>query len=125
MEGRRILVIGSQCDALPNLSFLPRAAESLYDAMVEPDLGACEPALEKTGLLLNPSVEACRHALNEAFERADHDEATLFLAFVGHGEMIEGDFYLLPLDAPLPPNSDRSIHLSQKIKELRGRFSRI
>src|SRR5512147_215396 len=50
MGERRILVIGSQCACLPQLSFLPRAAEDLYAVMTDPDLGGCVPALSEGGL---------------------------------------------------------------------------
>ena len=36
MSERRILVIGSQCDALGRLDFLPQAARELYQVMIDP-----------------------------------------------------------------------------------------
>ena len=45
-SNRRLLVIGSQCEALGDtarLEFLPRAAEELYAVMIDPDLGQCLP----------------------------------------------------------------------------------
>jgi hypothetical protein len=41
MGERRILLIGSQCDALNPLSFLPKVAEELYGVMTDPKLGGC------------------------------------------------------------------------------------
>jgi hypothetical protein len=37
MGERRVLVIGSQCEALHCLPFLPKAAEELYSAMTDPE----------------------------------------------------------------------------------------
>jgi hypothetical protein len=42
MSQRRILVIGSQCEALQPLKFLPRAAQELYAVMADPERGACD-----------------------------------------------------------------------------------
>jgi len=42
---RRILVIGSQCEALGDLAFLPQAAKDLYAVMTDPERGACVTAL--------------------------------------------------------------------------------
>src|SRR5262245_11993642 len=98
MGQRRILTIGSQCAHLPSL---PCLAQELYRIMTDPELGQCVPALPEDqggGLLLDPTVSQVKKALRAAFQRASTDEATLFLAYVGHGEAIGDDFYLLPLD---------------------------
>src|SRR4051812_40873123 len=39
------------------------------------------------------------------------------IAFVGHGEYAGHDFYLMPLDASSPPDSETGIHLVQLFKE--------
>ena len=101
MGERRVLVIGSQCKALNRLSFLPKAAEDLYRVMIDPELGGCVSALEGDGLICDPSVDEAIKAIELAFRRASQDEATLFLAFIGHGEYADEDFYLklkLPFD---------------------------
>jgi hypothetical protein len=101
---RRILVIGSQCEALkPPLSFLPDVAEQLYRVMVDPALGSCNPALPVGGLLINPSVNVMKQSLRSAFELASRSEATLLIAYVGHADHDGEDFYLLPMDAANPP----------------------
>ncbi|MDH3459709.1 MAG: tetratricopeptide repeat protein [Burkholderiaceae bacterium] len=116
---RRILVIGSQCHALGRLDFLPRAAQDLYRVMCDPAVGACAPALEgDLGLLIDPSVAATKEAFKAAYRRAAQDEATLFLAYVGHGEHVGDDFYLLPADAENPPDADTAVHLTSLIKEV-------
>src|SRR5512133_1237399 len=103
MGERRILVIGSQCESLGRLSFLPKAAEDLYAVMTDPELGGCVPALSTGGLVLNPSVSETKHSIKEAFVQASRDEATLIIAFVGHGAYVDRDFYLLPLNGSSRP----------------------
>jgi hypothetical protein len=123
MSQRRILVIGSQCAQLNTLSFLPQVAQDLYSVMLDPELGGCVPALEASGPLLDPSVQQAHNAIEGAFQQASKDGATLFLAFIGHGEVVDEDFYLLPFDASVPPNSRGAIHLVQLITELHRRHS--
>jgi hypothetical protein len=123
MSERRVLVIGSQCRELNPLSFLPVAAEELYAVLTTPDLGGCVPALSEGGLLLDPAVAEAKAALRTAFTRTSQDEATLLLAYIGHGTSVYDDFYLLPVDALATPDSDSGIHLVQVIRELYGRHS--
>ena len=121
MNERRILVIGSQCDALGcagRLRFLPQAAQDLYAVMIDPARGACAPALESSGLLIDPTVKSAKAAITSAYEHAARDEATLFISYIGHGEKMDDDFYLLPQDAKTNPlNSDTAVHLVNQIKE--------
>jgi len=124
MGERRILVIGSQCDALGHLDFLPKVAQDLYDVMCDPAIGGCAPALDGGhGLLIDPSVASTKEAIRAAYQRAAQDEATLFFAYIGHGEHIEDDFYLLPADAESTPDSDTAVHLTSLIKEAHRRTS--
>ena len=118
MGQRRVLVIGSQCEALGRLDFLPKAAQELYRVMTDPERGECVSALEDDGLLIDPSVKDGKDAIKTVYKRAAKDEATLFIAYVGHGERAEEDFYLLPLDAQNPPESDKAVHLTNLIKEV-------
>lgn len=117
MSERRILVIGSQCEALSQLGFLPQAAQELYQVMMDPERGACVSALEGGGLIIDPSVNDTKDAIKKAYHRAAKDEATLFIAYIGHGERSDEDFYLLPRDAENPPDSDTAVHLTNLIKE--------
>ena len=80
MSERRVLVIASQCEALGHLYFLPHAAEDLYNVMIDPERGACIPALDQEGLLIDPTVAEAKNAIKEAYRRASKDEATLFVA---------------------------------------------
>ena len=117
MSERRVLVIASQCEALGRLGFLPQVAEDFYNVMVDPERGACVPALDYGGLLIDPSVKETKDAIKKAFWCAAKDEATLFITYIGHGEKSDEDFYLLPRDAENPPDSDTAVHLTNVIKE--------
>lgn len=119
---RRALVIASQCDSLNLLSFLPKAAHEVAAALLDPEIGGCVPATG-TGTLIDPTMVELDDALVEAFERASEDEATLFLALVGHGDYSSDDFYFLTRDAQYPPDSRKSYLLAQRIKELLSRYS--
>src|SRR6516162_1079948 len=117
MTERRVLVIGSQCQALQHLAFLPSAAQELYAVMTDPERGACVPATEDGGLLLDPDLEKAEDAIETAYRRAAKDEAALFIAYIGHGDHVKNDYYLLPRDAKCPPTSRTALHLSNLIKE--------
>ena len=124
MAGRNLLVIGSQCGSLPELSFLPDVATRLYKAMTDPERGACQPALDPSGLVIDPTVAEAKDAIGTAFERAANDGATLLLAVIGHGEQEteDGDFYLLPTDARVPPRDETALNLVNLVKGLRREF---
>jgi Tetratricopeptide repeat/NACHT domain/Caspase domain len=124
MAARRALVIGSQCAALGGLSFLPRVAEELTGVLCDPELGNCEPALpHRQALLVNPTVEEADQAIEAAIAAASAAADTLLLAFVGHGEHIGENFYLLPKDAAWPPDSRRAVLLAARVQELLARYS--
>ena len=93
--------------------------------MTDAELGGCVPALGDGGLLIDPSWAQAHKAIEVAFRRASEDEATLFLAFIGHGEYVGTDFYLLPCDASIPPTSFTALHLVQLIKELHRNYSNV
>ena len=126
---RYALVIGAQCVALGQLSFLPRLANEIHEILTDPLLGHCEAALfDVSGPLLNPTVEAMRDHLEEAFLRASEARASLFVAFIGHGRVaVEGpgqvgfdDYYLLPSDCPNPeqPRLRTAWRVGEELREL-------
>jgi hypothetical protein len=124
MGTRRALVIGSQCAALPRLSFLPRVAEDLARVLTDSEFGGCAPALpDGRVLLVDPTVEEADQAIETAFARASADVDTLLLAFVGHGEHVGDNFYLLLRDAAWPPNLRRAVLLGTRVQELLGQHS--
>ncbi|MFC0108181.1 caspase family protein [Kibdelosporangium aridum] len=123
MGERRALVIASQCEGLNLLSFLPDTAREVSETLLDPSIGGCVPALPDTPLLVDPTVAELDSAVTEAFERASEDEATLFIALVGHGEYTYDDFYFLVRDTTLPPNSRTAFLLAQRIRELLAQHS--
>ncbi|HLN06277.1 MAG TPA: AAA family ATPase, partial [Acidimicrobiales bacterium] len=134
MPQRRLLVIGSQCDILNKLDFLPEVAERLHALLRHPSPGGCEGVpLEgcPPGLLLDPTVEAAKKAIKTAIKEAAEAGATLILAYIGHGEFpdeMSGDFYLMPKDAAVPTADeaiDFTVHIKDCIKLLRNRGSLI
>jgi hypothetical protein len=120
---RRALVIASQCEGLNLLSFLPDAASDVASALLDPAVGGCVPALPERPFLVDPTVDQLDDAITEAFARASEDEATLFLALVGHGEYTADDFYFLTKDTKLPPSSRTAFMLAQRVRELLGEHS--
>jgi hypothetical protein len=123
---RRVLVIGSQCKALRHLPFVPSAAQDLAEVLCHPDLGVCEPALENgNALLLDPNLTELDDAVKAAVARASADEATLVVAFIGHGEYVGTDFYLLASDSTIPPNSRTGFLLTQRLLELLREYDRL
>src|SRR4051794_16137054 len=114
---RRILVIGSQCASLPpSLSFLPQAGVDLHAVMTDPELGGCTDAAPG-GLMIDLTVTEVKAAIKEAFRAASEEEATLILAYIGHGTYAGRDFYLLTRDGVDPPDSETGVQLVQLVKE--------
>jgi energy-coupling factor transporter ATP-binding protein EcfA2 len=123
---RFALVIGSQCDTQPPLTFLPDLAEDLYGVLTDPNLGACVSALGQTteGLLQNPTCEGVLDGLEKAFAIAneagepDGSSSMLFVALLGHGMADDDDFYFLAKDAKGSGSARHDVYLSQHLKEL-------
>ena len=115
MSERRVLVIGSQCERLNELSFLPEVAVRLHQLLTDPGPGECRPADtgDPPGLLLGPSVARAKAAIIEAYDAAAREGGMLILAYIGHGEYVLGDFFLMPTDATGP---DDALHLPMLIK---------
>jgi hypothetical protein len=109
LQRRLALVVGSQCAALPALSFLPAGpgpvvvpelAERqaltvrLRDLLVDGP-GECAPVLvdgqSEPGLLLNPTRARADAALIAALGQARAQQAVLLVHFVGHGTRFQDD----------------------------------
>jgi energy-coupling factor transporter ATP-binding protein EcfA2 len=128
---RRALVIGSQCTALGEgrrLSFLPGLAEQLYDLLVDPDLGACAPAIPDAvdgGLLRDPTSGEIHAALDKAFRQANEDGAVLLVALIGHGLVRQRDFYFLGIDATDGKSDHTQVFLTHRLKGLLDDYSEV
>lgn len=75
------------------------------------DSAAVRDALQAHGYVVthktNLSARELRDTLEEFFiERGADKEAGLFLWYAGHGHTINGEGYLVPIDAPVPTGSD-------------------
>lgn len=117
-------MIGSQCESLNLLSFLPDAAREVAATLRDPQVGGCLPALgDGRDLIIDPSRDELDSAVTEAMRSASEDQATLFIALVGHGDYANDDFYFLTREATSPPSSRNSFLLAQRIKELLGEYS--
>jgi hypothetical protein len=65
MSQRHLQLIGSQCERLGRLSFLPEAALDLSNVMADPDLGGCVSVVSD-GPLINPTVQEAEEAIRRA-----------------------------------------------------------
>ncbi|MFD6159729.1 tetratricopeptide repeat protein [Nocardia sp. NPDC060256] len=116
MGGRLALVVGSECAALGELGFTGELATGLYGSLTE--VGGWRSAIDDDGPVLNPTAAQLVTAVDVAFEAAGQRQATLLLAFIGHGVATSAeDFYLLGHDSPAVPNSHNAFHLTQEIRE--------
>lgn len=121
MAGRLVLVIGSQSGET-ELTMLRGAALELAEVFTHPDLGSCQPALPGGATVLDPTYRELDAALRAAFERAHDERATLIIAFIGHGDFADDDYYLKVTDSSGPDSQD-SLLVGQRIKELLRQYS--
>ncbi|MFI9402859.1 tetratricopeptide repeat protein [Nocardia sp. NPDC052316] len=116
MGGRLALVVGSECVALGELGFTGELATGLYASLTE--VGGWRSATELDGPVLDPTAGQLATVMDAAFAEAGERQATLLLAFIGHGVTTSAeDFYLLAHDSPAVPNSRNAFHLTQEIRE--------
>ncbi|WP_165071406.1 tetratricopeptide repeat protein [Paludisphaera rhizosphaerae] len=104
MAGRRVLIIGSQNEALGRLSFLPRVAERLH-ALMTTGPGDCvgvELKDRPAGLLIDPTVDVMKDAIRAAVQQTAAAGDSLVVGYVGHGVFSNGRFYLMPLKSVEP-----------------------
>jgi ABC-type multidrug transport system fused ATPase/permease subunit len=101
----------------------------LYEVLIDPQLGACMPALPgdgDAGLLLDPLATTAKEAIAKAWMAASNDEATLVLALVGHGDFADGKFFFLPSNAQTEPFDPLTVvNLMQLLAELQAGHSAV
>jgi hypothetical protein len=88
MTGRRhLLVVASQCLEQLKLRQLERAATELYEVLLDTTMGDCQPGVPDADSLLYGELtdDQIRNAVEKATDHAARHEATLVLAFLGHG----------------------------------------
>ncbi|HSV65487.1 MAG TPA: tetratricopeptide repeat protein [Mycobacteriales bacterium] len=119
MGGRRVLVVGSQCAALPNstLRFLPDVADELFEVLADARLGGWLPVAGYAAAMRDPKRAQVLAALDAAFAQADAEGATLLVAFLGHGIGVGGGFYFLPFDGSGAGSAEQDVFLSQVLWE--------
>ncbi|MBF6125988.1 ATP-binding protein [Nocardia brasiliensis] len=116
MGGRLALVIGSECAALPELGFVHGLAEELYARLTA--TGEWTAAVQREGPVIDPNAGELADAIGNAFDNACERQASLLVAFIGHGISTGAeDFYLLAHDSPALPDSRTAVHLTQAIRE--------
>lgn len=118
MAGRRVLIIGSQNDALGRLSFLPRVAERLH-ALMTTGPGEClgvELKDRPAGLLIDPTVEETKAAIRAAVQQAAAAGESLVLGYVGHGTFSDGRFYLMP-SGTVEPTPDGAVDVTRELDD--------
>jgi cytochrome c-type biogenesis protein CcmH/NrfG len=126
MGQRRALVIGSQCDVLPKLAFLPARAQDLYAVLTDPGIGQCLSALgDQSGLMIDKTVGEVYTAIETAFQRASDQSDTLVVALIGHGWGQQKKFYFLAKNSPDPPTFREAIRVAEHLADLLGRHSSI
>ena len=115
-QARRALVIGA--DDYRNLSKLQKAVG---------DARAMKAALEKTGfevdLLINPDRSAFNRGVSDFTAKLGPGDVAL-MHYSGHGVALDGENYLLPVDAP-PPNRVDKDGLKHESFALMGLIERI
>ncbi|WP_123968128.1 hypothetical protein [Streptomyces sp. TLI_185] len=84
-------------------TYVHEAAEVVADALYDPVLGACEPAVAGLRVLRNPAREVLEERIREAFAAASRAGATLVLYLIGHGSSDFDDdlYHFIPADHPL------------------------
>jgi hypothetical protein len=115
VAGRLALVIGSECAALNPLNF---AAELAGDLQAALGAGGWQPVGGVPAPVLDPGIGELRATLTQAFRIAHEQQATLLVAFIGHGATTGAqDFHLLAHDSPAAPDAESAFHLGQGIRD--------
>lgn len=113
---RAILAIGvNTYDHVTSLEGAEIDATRIYEAMMDSDIGSCDPDLSR--LLLSPTAQDVRTAIQEIlFSEHPVDEFTFF--FAGHGDIKSTGFYLALRDSRLGRISSTAFSLSELFANL-------
>lgn len=116
-------MIGARNDRFGRLDFVEPVIRDLHRAVMDDQLGACLPALPDGRDLLTGGAASCggiKDALHDAIRAAAIDQATLFVYFLGHGQLEDEDLYLIGTDTPRPEqvDSESAVPIGQRVKEL-------
>ncbi|MFD4657113.1 hypothetical protein ACFWP2_15965 [Kitasatospora sp. NPDC058444] len=115
---RHLVLIATQCAAMPELPDLTARADRLFDVLTDPRTGRCEPSPAPAGdaaHLRSGSVtwREADEAIRAAVRVAARAGATLVLAFLGHGQtpLAGGKLWYMAADS-LPDEADRSLDVA-------------
>jgi len=132
MGERRALIIASQCEARRHLGFLPEVAAELRDVFLDARLGCCVPAVSdwdeprvSRGLVTDPTVDQTERLLEVAFRAASDDEATLFIAYLGHAVERDGELFLQTFDAAEYPNDRTAVAVGRRVYQYVKDYPRV
>lgn len=103
-SGRMGLVVGARWLAYDDdQTYMHEAAEVIADALYDPVLGACEPAIAGLRVLRDPPKEVLEERIRDAFAAASLAGATLVLYLIGHGSSDFDDdlYHFIPSDHPV------------------------
>jgi hypothetical protein len=85
---RHLLVVAVQCEAEQELARLDEAADDLCSALIDETIGACKPGLPDGRAILSGkdlTADGIHEQVRIAIRHAGTNDATLILAFLGHG----------------------------------------
>ena len=132
MGERRALIIASQCEARHHLGFLPEVAAELRDVVMDARLGCCVPAVSdwdeprvSRGLVTDPTVDQTERLLEVAFRAASDEEATLFIAYLGHAVERDGELFLQTFDAAEYPNDRTAVAIGRRVYQYVKDYPRV
>ncbi|MFG3055344.1 hypothetical protein ACGFZP_30955 [Kitasatospora sp. NPDC048239] len=113
---RHLLLIATQCAAMPDLDGLETVADRLFDVLTDPGVGGCEPSPVADPAHLRSGTVTWREAEDAvlaAVRAAGEAGATLVLALLGHGQTPAsgGPLWYMAADS-LPDAADRSLDVS-------------
>ncbi|MFE2429959.1 tetratricopeptide repeat protein [Streptomyces sp. NPDC059373] len=126
-SGRMGLVVSARWFAYPDdQSYMSDAAEAVAEALYDPVLGACIPAIAGLRVLHDPPKDVLEDKLRQAFESASWGGSTLFLYLIGHG-YADNDldrYHLIPSDHPFDYDAvpEHAYPLGERIAALHAEF---
>jgi tetratricopeptide (TPR) repeat protein len=121
------LVVGARWQALGvDQGHITDAAEQFAEALFDPALGACNPALDGTRVVHDPGLDKLEVAFAQAFASAARAGATLAICMVGHGYRMtsRGPYFFVPSDHPRDHDATgrHGYPLAERIPELDARY---
>jgi len=106
-------VVGSQCDALHRLHFLPERAEALAQVLGDDALGRWEVELK-----LDPDHATLRQLIHDQLAAASGTGSIALIGLIGHGKTFDDtDYYFMPKDGTGHGQSNPDLLLTLALRE--------